>query len=72
MKIVIILDNATFHKKKDILLKISAEMVHIILEFLSAYSPDYNLIETIWHSPKEYITPRLFESVEHLEELLFK
>ena len=44
IKIVIILDNASFHKKKDILSKISAEMPYIILEFLSAYSPDYNLI----------------------------
>jgi len=36
MKIVIILDNASFHKKKDILLKIPAEMPHIILYFLPA------------------------------------
>lgn len=70
MKIVIILDNASFHKKKDILAKIAAEMPHIILEFLPAYSPDYNLIELVWHSAKEYIAHRLFESVEQLEELL--
>ena len=30
IKIVIILDNASFHKKKDILSKISAEMPYII------------------------------------------
>ena len=30
MKIVIILDNASFHKKKDIVSQISAEMPHII------------------------------------------
>ena len=30
MKIVIILDNASFHKKKDIRSQISAEMPHII------------------------------------------
>ena len=30
LKIVIILDNASFHKKKDILMKIKAEMPHII------------------------------------------
>ena len=47
IKIVIILDNASFHKKKDILSKISAEMPYIILEFLPAYSPDYNLIELV-------------------------
>ena len=72
MKVVIILDNASFHKKKDILLKISSEMPHIILEFLPAYSPDYNLIELVWHSAKEYIAQRLFESTEQLQELLCK
>ncbi len=72
LKIVIILDNASYHKKKDILMKIEAEMPHIILEFLPPYSPDYNLIELVWHSAKEYIAHRLFESVEQLEELLRK
>jgi len=49
-KIVIILDNASFHKRKDILGKIEAEMPNIILEFLPEYSPDYNLVELVWHS----------------------
>jgi transposase len=69
-KIVVILDNASFHKRKDILEKIETEMPNIILEFLPPYSPDYNLIELVWHSAKEYIAHRLFESVEQLEELL--
>jgi len=71
-KIVIVLDNASFHKRKDILAKIEAEMPNIILEFLPPYSPDYNLIELVWHSAKEYIAHRLFESVAQLEELLNK
>jgi transposase len=71
-KIVIILDNASFHKRQDILEKIESEMPNIILEFLPPYSPDYNLIELVWHSAKEYIAHRLFESVEQLEELLNK
>ncbi|RCJ15123.1 transposase [Nostoc sp. ATCC 53789] len=70
--IVIILDNASFHKRKDILVRIKAEMPNIILEFLPPYSPDYNLIELVWHSAKEYIAHRLFESVSQLEELLNK
>lgn len=69
-KIIIILDNASYHRRKDILEKIEAEMPNIILEFLPPYSPDYNLIELVWHSAKEYIAHRLFESVEQLEELL--
>ncbi|MDR9900333.1 IS630 family transposase [Aetokthonos hydrillicola Thurmond2011] len=71
-KIVIILDNASFHKRKDVLDKIEAEMPNIILEFLPEYSPDYNLIELVWHSAKEYIAHRLFESVSQLEELLIR
>jgi transposase len=69
-RIVIILDNASFHKRKDILDKIASEMPNIIREFLPPYSPDYNLIELVWHSAKEYIAHRLFESVAQLEELL--
>ena len=45
-------------------------MPYIILEFLPAYSPDYNLIELLWHLAKEYIAHRLFKSVEELSELL--
>ena len=41
------------------------------VEFLSN-SPDYNLIELVWHSAKEYIANRLFKSIEELEFLLHK
>jgi len=69
-KIVIILDNASFHKKAEIWEKIAAEMPNLVLEFLPKYSPDYNLAELVWHSTKEYIANRLFESIEKLESLL--
>lgn len=69
-KIVIILDNASFHKKEEYIEKIKAEMPNIHLEFLPEYSPDYNLIELVWHSTKEYIANRLFTSIEELEYLL--
>ena len=36
------------------------------------YSADYNLIELVWHSAKEYIANRLFKSIEELEFLLHK
>ena len=69
-KIVIILDNASFHKKSEYIKKIEAEMPNIHLEYLPEYSPDYNLIELVWHSAKEYIAGRLFKSIEELEVLL--
>ena len=69
-KIVIILDNASFHKKEEYTNKIKEEMPNIQLEYLPEYSPDYNLIELVWHSAKEYIANRLFKSIEELEFLL--
>lgn len=70
VKILIILDNASYHKKKDILEKIEQEMPNIQLYFLPPYSPDFNLAELVWHSVKEYIAHRLFKSVSELQELL--
>jgi len=71
-KIIIILDNASFHKKEEIFKKIEQEIPNIHLEFLPEYSPDYNLIELVWHSSKEYIANRLFKSIEELEFLLHR
>ncbi|NMF61336.1 IS630 family transposase [Brasilonema octagenarum UFV-E1] len=71
-KIILILDNASFHKRKEILAKISQEFPNFILEFLPTYSPDYNMIELVWHSCKEYIAHRLFKSLDELKSLLNK
>ena len=71
-KIVVILDNASIHKKEEFIEKIKLEMPNLVLEFLPEYSPDYNLIELVWHSAKEYISSRLFRSIEELESLINK
>ena len=71
-KVILILDNASYHKRQDITGKISQELPNFILEFLPAYSPDFNIIELIWHSCKEYIAHRLFQSVDELKMLLDK
>jgi len=71
-KIILILDNASFHKRQDILAKIAQELPNFILEFLPPYSPDYNIIELVWYSCKEYIAHRLFQSVDELKSILDK
>lgn len=43
---VIVMDNASFHKRDDI--RLSIEKAGYILEFLPAYSPDLNPIEHTW------------------------
>jgi transposase len=70
--IIIILDNASYHKRKDIRTKLETHLPNIILEFLPAYSPDLNLIELVWHSCKEFLAHRLFQSVSQLESMLYK
>lgn len=69
-KLLIILDNASYHKKREVLEKIEKQLPNIQLECLPAYSPDFNLIELVWHSAKEYIAHKLFQSVSELKELL--
>jgi len=71
-QIVIILDNASYHKKKTVLAEIEKNLPNIHLEFLPEYSPDYNLVELVWHSAKEFISHRLFKSVDELKNLLDK
>lgn len=69
-KVLIVLDNASYHKKQEILEKLEKEIPNIQLYFLPEYSPDFNLVELVWHSAKEYIAHRLFQSVEELQNLL--
>ncbi|RCJ42109.1 transposase [Nostoc punctiforme NIES-2108] len=69
-KILIVLDNASYHKKKTTLAEIEKHLPNIQLYFLPVYSPDFNLVELVWHSAKEYISHRLFKSVDELKHLL--
>ena len=69
-RVLVILDNASYHKRQDILEKIEQSLPNIQLCFLPAYSPDFNLIELVWHSCKEFIAHRLFAGVNQLQEVL--
>jgi transposase len=69
-KILVVLDNASYHKKQAILDQLATDFPNLHLLFLPPYSPDFNLIELVWHSCKEFIAHRLFHSVEELHSLL--
>jgi transposase len=62
-KSVIVMDNATFHKRKDIVQAIE-EQGHI-LEWLPPYSPDLNPIEPKWSQAKS-LKRKLQSSIESL------
>ena len=53
VKTIIVMDNAIFHKNKNIL-KMIKDKGHIV-EFLSPYSLDLNPIENKWSEKKAYI-----------------
>lgn len=69
-RLLVILDNASYHKRQDIIDKIEQMLPNIQLCFLPPYSPDLNLIELVWHSCKEFIAHRLFTSVNQLREII--
>ena len=60
---VIVMDNASFHKKKDII-ELIQHSVHT-LEFLPVYSPDLNPIEHTWAYFK-HIRKKTSCSIDHL------
>ena len=64
------MDNASYHKNKTTLKDIKEKCSNLQLDFLPEYSPDFNLVELVWHSAKEYIAHRLFQSVKELRNLL--
>lgn len=67
---MIILNNASYHKRLDTRSRVGQELPKIVLEFLLIYSSDFNIIWLVWHSCKEYIAHRLFKSVDELRNLL--
>jgi transposase len=69
-RVLIVLDNASYHKKQAVIDQLKDECPNLELCFLPPYSPDYNLIELVWHSCKEFIAHRLFKSVDELRDLL--
>ena len=69
-RVLVILDNASYHKRQDIAEQIEQALPNIQLCFLPPYSPGLNLIELLWHSCKEFIAHRLFTSVNQLREII--
>ena len=66
-RVLLVIDGAGFHKGQT--LKIP-EGVH--LKFLPAYSPELQPVEQLWPLTHEAHANRLFDSLDHLEEVLLQ
>ena len=72
-KIILICDNASFHKAKWFTEWATTQKEWLRLEFLPAYSPDFNPIERLWRWIKsEYMHNRCWKSLAHLKTYLVK
>ena len=59
LKVVIVLDNAGFHKAKRIKQHFDRwQSMGLTLWFQPPYSPQFNLIETVWKKLKGFLLPR--------------
>ncbi|MEI8270697.1 MAG: IS630 family transposase [bacterium] len=72
-KIMIICDNARFHKAKWLTEWVSKQNNWLRLEFLPPYSPDFNPIERLWRWIKtEHMHNRCWKTLDELKEHLIQ
>jgi putative transposase len=69
---VVVLDNATFHRAKDVQAKRDSWEAHgLYLRYLPSYCPQFNLIEGVWRRLKGFLMPRrYYNSLADLKEAL--
>ena len=72
IQVVIVLDNAGFHKAKRIKKQRERwQMMGLTLWFQPPYSPQFNLIETIWKKLKSFLLPRrCYNNCDDLKQAL--
>jgi transposase len=66
-KIYLILDNARWHRSKDLKDFFEANRDRLVFIFLPAYSPELNPVERVWRVTRRKVTHnRYFQSLEDL------
>lgn len=70
-KLYLILDNASWHKARDLRDFFIENQDRLVGIFLPPYSPELNPIERVWRITRRQVTHnRYFESIEELETAL--
>jgi len=72
-KILVILDNASWHKKAVRLIRENKDFIGVEFLFLPAYLPELNPIERVWRiTRRERTHNRFFEKLKILQTVLTK
>lgn len=72
-RIHLVVDNAAYHKAPEVMQWIETNSTKIELHFLPTYSPEFNAVEYVWKETRRKTTHnRLFPTVDHLKEKLFR
>jgi transposase len=70
-KLAMIIDNAGYHKKKELWPFFAENRKRLRLLWLPPYSPDLNPIERVWRLTRRHVTHnKYFDSIEALRESL--
>jgi transposase len=70
-KLYLILDNARWHRSRDLKDFLEANWDRLVLIFLPAYSPELNPVERVWRVTRRQVTHnRYFPSIEDLRMAL--
>lgn len=70
-RLAMIIDNAGYHKQKDLWPYFAENSKRLCLLWLPPYSPNLNPIERVWRFTRRQVTHnRYFESIEHLRKSL--
>lgn len=68
-KVYLIVDNAPWHKARDIKEFVNKNKYRLKIDYFPAYSPEYNPSEQCWRSVrKDLVTTKLFLSAESMGE----
>lgn len=70
-KLYLILDNASWHKARDLRDLFYANQGRLVRIFLPSYSPDLNPVERVWRITRRQVTHnRYFQSLDELKTAL--
>ncbi len=67
-KVLIFLDNASYHKSADVRKTLEKYNGKIILEYTLPYTPELNPVEIPYREIKRRLSARIFETLDEMEQ----